>query len=153
MKRDEKQLLAEELKLLEYSNDMLIYSYNTCRNIGIKEEYTFGELDKFEALTSRFARTGDMLIQKIFRLIDILELERPGSVIDRINRAEKRGLISSAEIFKEIRYLRNDISHEYVPTAIEQIFEKVLEFTPYLIDSVNRVKKYSGEILKGDFQK
>ena len=148
MKRDEKQLLAEELKLLEYSNDMLTYSYNTCRNIGIKEEYTFGELDKFEALASRFARTGDMLIQKIFRLIDILELERPGSVIDRINRAEKRGLISSAEIFKEIRYLRNDISHEYIQTAIEQIFEKVLELTPYLIDSVNRVKKYSEGILK-----
>ncbi len=148
MKRDEKQLLVEELKLLEYSNDMLTYSYNTCRNIGIKEEYTFGELDKFEALTSRFARTGDMLIQKIFRLIDIMELERPGSVIDRINRAEKRGLISSAEIFKEIRYLRNDISHEYIPTAIEQIFGKVLELTPYLIDSVNRVKKYSKEILK-----
>ena len=85
----------------------------------------------------------------LFRsLIDILELERPGSVIDRINRAEKRGLISSAEIFKEIRYLRNDISHEYIQTAIEQIFEKVLELTPYLIDSVNRVKKYSEGILK-----
>ena len=147
MRKDVKQLLAEELKLLEYSNDMLAYSYNTCRNIGIKEEYTFEELDKFEALTSRFARTGDMLIQKIFRSIDILELERPGSVIDRINRAEKRGLISSAEIFKEIRFLRNDISHEYIPTVIEQIFEKILELTPYLIDSVNRVKKYSEKIL------
>lgn len=147
MRRDEKQLLAEELELLEYSNDMLTYSYNTCRNIGIREGYTFEELDKFEALTGRFARTSDMLIQKIFRLIDILELERPGSVIDRINRAEKRGLISSSEAFKEIRYLRNDISHEYIPTAIEQMFEKVLELTPYLMDSVNRVKKYSETIV------
>lgn len=147
MRRDEKQLLIEELKLLEYSNDMLTYSYHTCKNIGIKEEYTFGELDKFEALTSRFARTSDMLIQKIFRLIDILELERSGSVIDRINRAEKRGLISSSEAFKEIRYLRNDISHEYIPTAIEQMFEKVLDLTPYLIDSVSRVKKYSETII------
>lgn len=147
MKRDEKQLLVEELKLLEYANDMLVYSYNTCRNIGIREDYTFGELDKFEALTSRFARISDMLIQKIFRLIDILELERPGSVIDRINRAEKRGLIFSAEIFKEIRYLRNDISHEYIPTAIEKMFERVLKLTPYLIDSVDRVKKYSEGIL------
>ena len=150
MRREEKELLAEELALLEYSNDMLTYSYNTCRNIGIREEYTFGELDKFEALTSRFARTGDMLIQKIFRLIDIIELEKPGSVIDRINRAEKRGLISSAEIFKEIRYLRNDISHEYIPTVIEGIFEKVLELTPYLIDSVNRVIKYSRDIIAKD---
>ncbi|HZX21249.1 MAG TPA: hypothetical protein VFF25_02545, partial [Clostridia bacterium] len=71
----------------------------------------------------------------------------PGSVIDRINRAEKRGLISSAEVFKEIRYIRNDISHEYIPTAIEQMFTRVLELTPYLIDSVNRVKKYSETIV------
>ncbi len=147
MRRDEKQLLIEELKLLEYSNNMLTYSYDTCKSIGIKEEYTFDELDKFEALTSRFARTSDMLIQKIFRLIDILELERPGSVIDRINRAEKRGLISSSEIFKEIRYLRNEISHEYIPTVIEQIFEKVLRLVPYLIDSIDRVNKYCEKII------
>ncbi|HZX21874.1 MAG TPA: hypothetical protein VFF25_05740 [Clostridia bacterium] len=147
MGRDEKQLLAEELELLEYANDMLTYSYNTCKSIGTREDYTFGELDKFEALTSRFARTSDMLIQKIFRLIDIIELERPGSVIDRINSAEKRGLISSSEAFKDIRYLRNDISHEYIPTAIEQMFEKVLELTPYIIDSVERVKKYSKAII------
>lgn len=146
MRWDEEQLLVEELTLLEHSNDMLIYSYNTCKSIGIKKDYTFEELDKFEALTSRFARTSDMLIQKIFRLIDILELERPGSAIDRINRAEKRGIIYSAEIFKEIRYLRNDISHEYIPTAVEQIFKEVLKLTPYLIDSVDRVNKYCKKI-------
>lgn len=142
MRNDEKQLLAEELMLLEHSNTMLTYSYNTCESIGMKKDYTFEELDKFEALTSRFARTSDILIQKIFRLIDILELERAGSVIDRINRAEKRELVSSSEIFKEIRHLRNDIAHEYIPTAIEEIFKNVLKLTPYLIDSVDRVKKY-----------
>ena len=126
---------------------MLTYSYDTCKSIGIKEEYTFDELDKFEALTSRFARTSDMLIQKIFRLIDILELERPGSVIDRINRAEKRGLISSSEILKEMRYLRNESSHEYIPTVIEQIFEKVLRLVPYLIDSIDKVNKYCQKII------
>lgn len=147
MRRNEKQLLAEELKLLEYSNDMLTHSYNICRNIGVRDDYNLEELDKFEALTSRFARIGDMLIQKIFRSIDIIELERPGSVIDRINRAEKRGLVSSSNIFKEIRYLRNEISHEYIPTAIEQIFRRVLKLTPYLIDSVERVKKYCEKIV------
>ncbi len=140
-----KRLLAEELKLLENANNMLSYSYNTCKDIGIKEEYSFEELDKFEALTSRFARTSDILIQKIFRLIDILELEKPGTVIDRINRAEKRELIYSAELFKEIRYLRNEIAHEYIPTAIEEIFKQVLKLTPYILDSVNRVEKYSNE--------
>lgn len=142
MRKDEKELLKAELKLLDEAHKMLNYSYTICAIIGIKENYDFEELDKFEALTSRFARTSDILIQKIFRLIDILELEIPGSVIDRINRMEKRELIDSAEIFKQIRRLRNDIAHEYIPEAIETIFKKVLHLTPHLIDSIQKVQQY-----------
>ena len=72
MKKDEMELFARELKLLDEANKMLVYSYEACQEIGIKESYTLEELDKFEALTSRFARTSDMLIQRIFRLIDAL---------------------------------------------------------------------------------
>lgn len=142
MIRNEEQLLKEELNLLESANETLKYSNGECQRIGIKEKYTFEELDKFEALTSRFARTSDIVIQKIFRLIDILELEAPGSIIDRINRAEKRGLIHSAESFKDIRRIRNDIAHEYIPSAIEEIFKKVLKLTPDLIDTVRKIQEY-----------
>ncbi len=146
MNNYEQKLLKEELKLLESANEILIYSYKACKEIGIKEEYTFEELDKFKALTSRFARTSDILIQKIFRLIDILELEKPGSVIDRINRAEKRGIIDSAESFKNIRRLRNDISHEYVSSAIENIFKKVIKATPAVIDCAKKVEEYCKDL-------
>jgi len=145
MKKDEKELLIRELNLLEDSNDVLKYSYDKCSQIGIKDTYTVEELDRFEALTSRFARTSDILIQKIFRLIDIIELERPGSVIDRINRAEKRGLISSGETFKEIRRLRNDIAHEYIPSVIKEIYQKVLKLTPHLLDTVEKIQEYNLE--------
>lgn len=142
MSNDEIKLFNKELTLLDEANKVLVYSYEVCSQIGIKETYSFEELDKFEALTSRFARVSDMLIQKMFRLIDVLELEKAGSIIDRINRAEKRNLIYSGEVFKEIRHLRNDIAHEYLPSAIEEIFKKVLELTPYIIDCVNRVKDW-----------
>lgn len=149
MSRDEKQLLKIEIKLLEDSTRMLKYSYDISYEIGIKEQYTFEELDRFESLTSRFARTSDILIQKIFRLIDVIKLEMPGTVIDRINRAEKRGLISSAEIFKDIRRLRNDIAHEYILSAIEEIYKKVLKLTPYLFESVEKVKQYINKYEQG----
>jgi uncharacterized protein YutE (UPF0331/DUF86 family) len=135
-----------ELKLLDEANKILVYSYEACSEIGIKDNYTLEELDKFEALTSRFARISDILIQRIFRLMDIWELEMPGSVIDRINRAEKRNLISSAEVFKEIRYLRNEIAHEYIPLAIEQIFKEVLRLTPHIIDSVERIRQWKPDL-------
>ncbi len=146
MRNDKRELLLRELKLLDEANKILVYSYEACSEIGIKDNYTLEELDKFEALTSRFARISDILIQRIFRLMDIWELEMPGSVIDRINRAEKRNLISSAEVFKEIRYLRNEIAHEYIPLAIEQIFKEVLRLTPHIIDSVERIRQWKPDL-------
>ena len=73
-------------------------------------------------------------------------MEKPGSTIDRINWAEKRNLISSGEVFKEIRYLRNEIAHEYLPMAIEQIFKEVLRLTPHLIDSIGRIQKWEPDL-------
>lgn len=142
MLKNEKQLYLEELKFLEESGAALKYSYDICKKIGLKKEYTLDELDRFEALTSRFARTSDLLIQKLFRLIDILELEQPGTIIDRINNAERRGIIFSATIFKQIRALRNQIAHEYLPEQLIEIFTIVLEFTPELLNTINRIKSY-----------
>lgn len=138
MSKNLQELLEMELKQLQEAGEILEYSYDVCSKIGIKESYTFEELDKFEALTGRFARTSDILIQKIFRTLDNMELEMPGTAIDRINRAERRGLIS-AETFKEIRYLRNDIAHEYVLDTVDEIYKKTLELTPYLLETVKKV--------------
>lgn len=142
MTDDQLLLLQKELMLLDDAAKILAYSFGKCSSIGIKEEYDPDELDRFESLTGRFARLSDILIQKMFRLIDIIDLEMPGTVRDRINRAEKKGLIGSADTLVEIRILRNDIAHEYLPEAIRDIFRKVLELAPYLLDSVDSVKKY-----------
>lgn len=138
MSKNLKELLGMELEQLREAGEILEYSYDVCSKIGIKDGYTYEELDKFEALTGRFARTSDILIQKIFRTLDNMELEMPGTAIDRINRAERRGLIS-AETFKEIRYLRNDIAHEYVLDTVDEIYKKTLELTPYLLETVNKI--------------
>ena len=127
--------------MLEASK-VLKYSYAICRNIGVKSEYTYEELDRYEALTSRFARLSDLIIQKVFRLIDELDLDNDGTIRDRINRAEKKGLIESAETFSIIRHLRNSIAHEYEPEAITEIFDQVLHLTPQILNCVDRVKNY-----------
>ena len=136
-------ILQKELKLLADATDVLEYSFNKCSRIGLKQNYQPEELESFESFTGRFARLSDILIQKIFRLIDEIDLETQGTVRDRINRAEKKGLIKSSDTFVEIRMVRNDIAHEYLPEAIQEIFVKVLELTPAILDSVERVKAYS----------
>lgn len=143
---DEKKLLESEIQLLKKSVHMLQHSYNNCLKIGDKAEYTLDELETFEALTSRFARTSDILIQKIFRLIDQIELEFEGSIIDRLNRAEKRGLIPSADRFKSMRRLRNQVAHEYVPEAVEEIFKQVMDYTPEVLGVVVRIEQYAEKL-------
>jgi hypothetical protein len=39
----------------------------------------------------------DVILNKVFRSIDAIELEDGGTLLDVVNRAEKRGIIDSAE--------------------------------------------------------
>ena len=146
---DQMQLLLQnELKILDDAKEVLLYSFNKCSRIGIKNKYEPEELESFESFTGRFARLSDILIQKIFRLVDELDLDSHGTVRDRINRAEKKGLITSSDVFVEIRVLRNDIAHEYLPEAIQEIFGKVLSLTPSLLDGVQRARNYCQKYTK-----
>ena len=114
----------------------------------LKNGLSYEELEIFEALTSRFAKLSDIIIQKIFRLLDILDLEDEGSIRDRLNRAEKKGIIHSADAFVDIRILRNEIAHEYKSETIYEIFEKVLEKTPMLLESINMIESYAQRYLE-----
>jgi hypothetical protein len=139
--------LKQELGDLEKARDILLYSYEKCRTIELIDGLSYEEQDNFEALTSRFARLSDIIIQKIFRLLDILDLEEEGTIRDRINRAEKKGIIHSADNLIEIRILRNEIAHEYKSETIYAIFEKVLEYTPKLLESVEMIDAYAQKYL------
>ena len=136
------QLLQQQLILLDNAVSVLKFSQEKFQAISIKEQYTPDELDRFESLTSRFTRLCDILLQKIFRLIDEIELEMQGTLIDRINRAEKKGLIKEAQQFIECRALRNEIAHEYMLENVLAIFKQVLEITPHLLANVETVKTY-----------
>src|SRR5206468_1514016 len=82
--------------------------------LSANRELTAGEKESCEALTSRFARLCDFLFQRVFRTIDIIELQDEGTGIDRLNRMEKRGVIPSAQAWRSLRDLRNSIAHDYL---------------------------------------
>lgn len=145
MVKEEITYLVEILKRLRKAVETLEYSYEKCMVIGAKDSYDAEEQDRFESLTAKFARLSDLIIKQAVKLIDIIDLEDPPETIrDAINRAEKKGLIESAMRFVEIRKLRNRIAHEYAESDedIVEIYREVLENTPLLIDSVNRIMIY-----------
>lgn len=142
MTPEEQQNLHRTLETLEKAASMLQHSYKACKNLEHKKSYSLTELDLFEALTSRFARLNDIIIRKMFRSIDRLDMEPEGTVRDSINRAEKKGLIDRGDKFGQIREIRNIIAHEYLLEDMSQLYKDVLVAVPVLIDTVKRIELY-----------
>jgi uncharacterized protein with HEPN domain len=69
-------------------------------------------------------------------------LDPVGTARDRIQRAEKRGFINDAQSFVDIRLLRNEIAHEYLPTELQRIFRDVIQATPMVLDCVEAVLEF-----------
>jgi uncharacterized protein YutE (UPF0331/DUF86 family) len=134
--------LKETLKLLDNAVKWLERSYKICASTGNAHKYSEDEFDAFETLSSRFARVSDILVQKVFRSIDSLELSDEGTLIDALNRAEKRGLIYSLDDIREIRDLRNQIVHEYVDEDLMSTFNDILKRTPKLLEIIKNTKIY-----------
>lgn len=144
--RTREALMREELKedfsRLDRAVKMLKYSLQRCKKIGMKTDYSLEELDRFESLTSRFARTSDIYTQKVMKGVILILREEANTFIDRANLFEKLE-VSSAEDLKLIRDLRNEISHEYKIDDITEIFEAVIEYSDKLIEVIKRTKTFA----------
>lgn len=139
--------LNKDFNRLDMAVQMLEYSSRQCQGIGMKTDYSLEELDKFESLTSRFARTSDIYTQKIMKGIIMLLREEANTFIDRANLFEKLE-ISSAEDLKLIRDLRNEISHEYKTDDITEIFESVIEYSDKLVEVIEKTKVFTKKLDK-----
>jgi len=65
-----------------------------------------------------------------------------GSIIDIMNRAEKRGIVESAEVLHELKDLRNEIALEYQIDRIELFFNDVLNAVPQLFQFIENLRSY-----------
>jgi uncharacterized protein YutE (UPF0331/DUF86 family) len=135
-------ILLENLEGMRRSVRWLKRSHARCSRIGVKEHYTEDEFDEFENLTSRYARMLDVILNKVFRSIDAIELEDGGTLLDVVNRAEKRGIVASADRVRDLKDLRNDIVHEYETDDLRLLFQQTLEATPELFDIAEEIERY-----------
>lgn len=141
-----RQLLREQLSLLHAAARVLEESRSRVASFAERSdgELTVGERESCEALTSRFARLNDFLMQRVFRTLDQIELLDEGTPLDRLQRAEARGLITSAERWRELRMLRNSIAHDYLIESADTVLHDALAASPELIDTAQRVVRYVG---------
>ena len=142
MSTDVVDLLRENVKGMQRSIRWLRRSHEKCLRIGVKAEYSEEDFDAFENLLARYARSVDLIVNKVFRSIDAVELEDSGTMIDVVNRSEKRGIVDSADRVRELKDLRNDIVHEYETDDLRGLFQQALDYTPEVFTLAERVEKY-----------
>ena len=141
MKSDTINILKEELNILDKAISVLIYSNNKCSKIGIKDNYDKEEMLHFDALPNRFSRASYSFI-KALALTDKIDMEDSVTQREIFIKAERIKKIESAKKMTTILNLRNEIAGEYNPLRLYAIFKDVLEYSPFLIDNVNRLKEY-----------
>ena len=141
---EEFRYLKHLLENLQRAKSALEYSYGICKKIGVKDKYNEDEHDRFESMSSKFARLTDLILKQAVRTVELLDLaDPPETMRDAIYRAEKKGLVSSALTFIEIRKLRNKIAHEYVEEDdLLSIYKFVLQNAPLLFNTVDRIERY-----------
>lgn len=143
------EVLRKNIDSLTLSAEWTKHSYEKAKTIPLKETYHAEEFDTLEVLASRYARTTDMLVNKVLRSIDTVESEDSGTIIDIMNRTEKRGIVESAELLHTIKDLRNNIVHEYQIDAAPRFFKDVLNYTPVLLAIIGKTKDYCRKYLEG----
>jgi hypothetical protein len=78
----------------------------------------------------------------VFRTLDQIELMDEGSPLDRLQRAEARSLIASAERWRELRMLRNAIAHDYLIESADRVLLDTLAASPELLETADRLVRY-----------
>ena len=147
MTEDPRELLKSELEDLGRMKAHLSVSLE--KSLAFGEAPTAEQLtsEATEAFTSRFARTADMLVNKVLRTLDRTELEPAGSLLDVIQRAEKRGIIESAADLRLVKNLRNSIAHDYAGEQMLETVQLCRKWSPALLEAITRLQEYADRTL------
>lgn len=108
------------------------------------------DLERVDALTSRFGRVVDLLTNKVLRSLFLYELESVDTVLDRLNLAEKRGFVARAEQLKQLKEQRNVIAHDYAGAELGRVVAFCREHGEELDAICRRVIAYAEQRLAAE---
>jgi len=107
--------------------------------------------EMLDAFVSRYSRLQDTLGDKLLPILLRASLEKTGTQLDNLLRAEKLGWIESTESWVELRELRNRLVHEYMATAdgLLEALQQALQNVPILIETQRRMAEYAQQYVLG----
>lgn len=97
--------------------------------------------ERVEAFVGRFGRLQDTVGDKLLPALLLALGEKPSAAIDNLDRAERLGLLASADEWMTMRNLGSQMIHEYVedPVVLNSALQTGHAFVPPLIATANRM--------------
>lgn len=97
--------------------------------------------ERVEAFVGRFGRLQDTVGDKLLPLLLTALGEKPAAAIDNLDRAERLGLLESADEWMSMRSLRNQMVHEYIedPVILSSALQTGHAFVPTLIATADKM--------------
>ncbi len=128
-----KHLTITDRRLFEFSTFTFVQAMQLEENPDLAE--------RVEAFVGRFARLQDTIGDKLLPLFLGALGEKISAAIDNLDRAERLGLIKSADEWMTMRNLRNQMIHEYVedPVVLVSAMQSGHDFVPVLITAAHQM--------------
>ena len=149
--------MTEERKIVPRLQFLTRVVRKECQHLTTTDQRLFGDLftieqatrleadhdlaERVEAFVGRFGRLQDTVGDKLLPLLLHALGEKASSVIDNLDRAERLGLLNSADEWMTIRNLRNQMVHEYVedPVVLTSALQTGHAFVPTLLITANKI--------------
>jgi len=110
---------------------------------------TENEVEHIDQYLFRFAKLQDAMGEKLFRAILLfLDEEIEGKpFVDVLNKMEKLSLLESAEVWRKLRDIRNELSHQYddEPEEMAIVLNKILGEKSQIEAIYQRIKGYDND--------
>ena len=134
------RVVRKECRHLATTDQRLFASAFTLAQANQLEE-DFALAERVEAFVGRFSRLQDTVGDKLLPLLLAALGERTAAAIDNLDRAERLGLINSADEWMTMRNLRNQMVHEYVedPVVLTSALQSGHAFVPALIAAAGKM--------------
>ena len=139
---ERREIFCENLKLFNKSIFWLKRSLQRVKSVENFEKLTEEQLEIIETLMNRYSRAVDILINKVLRSLDYLELEESSRKLDIVIRAEKRGFVRDYNILIEMKDLRNELAHEYLEERLRDRLEEVISKSRKLVEIADKINRY-----------
>jgi hypothetical protein len=138
---------AELLHLQQTDARLFSHPFNSQELISRLQDIDFSE--RVDAFVARFGRLQDLLGDKFLPAWLKAMEEGAGAVLENLDRAEKLGLLSSADDWLAVRKLRNLMVHEYIdhPETLHMALHSAHDHVAMLAQTVENFERRSMGLL------